>query len=158
MRNVLVVPIAAIFALNLAACTETAVAPSDDPGISFAVKLVDSNQRIPVAFVILNPCNPIFDPIPLSGTDHQIVKIWDNGNFKLHLQFNLSGTSAAGIGYKVDDQINVQDKFAGVPFTSNSNLKIISRGPTDNFVQNVIFHLSPNGNVTLEFADGTCRG
>lgn len=125
-------------------------------------KVVDINETVDIGpLFVTNRCDPGFEFIPLEGTLHFILKIWDNGHVKIHGNAQLSGTNLLPPGekYVANDQFNFQGHFAdGGPLTINNNLKLISQGNTDNKVLNLVLHVSPNGDLTFNFADGACRG
>ncbi len=160
MRRILTLTATVAVALTVNACEQPTDPVVDSARVEFKVtKLFDSNQFFPVAFVADNPCTPVVEAIAMSGTDHQIVKIWDNGNFKLHLQFNLSGTDGAGLQYRLTDTVNLQDHFGtSGTFTATANTHAISQGSQPNFIANAHITVNANGDVTVDFFDFECRG
>ncbi len=125
-------------------------------------KIVDINETVDVGpLFVTNVCDPGFEFIPLEGTLHFVLKIWDNGHVKIHGNAQLTGANLRPPyeKYVANDQFNFQGKFGdGGPLTINNNLKLISQGDTNNKVLNLVFHVSPNGEFTFNFADGACRG
>ncbi len=156
MRKLLAITLTALVAI---ACADTATtAPElEVPGISAAVKLVDVNVIIPVSSTLFNPCT--FELVDFQGTDHQILKIWDNGSFKLHLQFNLHGTGqSSGLHYKLTDAINQQAGPGGLPFVGNAVTKVISSTNADNWLIRSHVTVNENGVVTVNRFSAGCVG
>ena len=160
MRRMLTVTATVAVGLTLSACQQPTDPVVDPAGVAFKVtKLFDSNQMIPVAFVADNPCTLAVEAIAFSGTDHVIMKMWDNGNFKLHFQFNLSGTDGAGLQYRLTDTVNEQDHLGtSGTFTATANTHAISQGSQPNFITNAHFTVNANGDVTVDFFNEECHG
>ena len=156
MRKLLAIPLTALVAIACADTTTTAP-ELEVPGILAAVKLVDDNNMIPVSFTILNPCT--FEPVAFQGTDHQIFKLWDNGSFKLHLQYNLHGVGLiSGLHYKFTDAINEQGGPGGLPYVLNNVGKIISPTNAGNFLVKTHITINENGVVTVNRSAFKCVG
>lgn len=120
-------------------------------------KIQDINEIIPVALATVNPCNGAL--VFLEGTDHQIFKLWSNGHFKQHFQYNLSGEDTDGVKYKMRDAWNYNgDFFTGFPFQYTISWSLISQGAAPNFVQHVRYKMDADGNIVIDEYWAECRG
>ena len=138
----------------------------DAPDIRAAVKLIHANEIVDVSFPIDNPCTPP-EWIEMTGTDHQILFVWDtNGNgepdvgdrFKSHIQFNLKGTDANGVKYRLTDAQNEQGLFESMPYNITWTSHVISSTDVDNFLVTSHLTINANGDLTVFRISEKCVG
>ncbi len=142
---------AGISALAIAAglftlACEQAPTTLDAPDVLAAVKVVDTNEFVDVVdFAVFNPCNG--QVVLFTGTSHDKVQMWDNGHWKFHFQFNLTGTDASGVTYRLTDAFNAQGN-AVLPVTYNYTAKLVSSTGEDNALYKEHITLNANGDLT----------
>ena len=123
--------------------------------VGVAVKTVDDNNFIPVAFFLIHPCTG--ELVFFEGTDHVIIKIWDNGHYKVHVQYNLNGVDGNGLKYRYTDAANDQGT-GGFPIVSTSTGKVVSATGEDNIIWTYHTTINANGDVTSDIANAKCVG
>ncbi|MEJ2335855.1 MAG: hypothetical protein P8Y26_09520 [Gemmatimonadales bacterium] len=125
---------------------EQAPTSLDAPDIRAAVKVVDTNEFVDVVdFAVVNPCNG--QVILFTGTSHDKVQMWDNGHWKFHFQYNLTGTDANGVTYRLTDAFNQQGN-AALPVTYNYTAKMIRSPNEDTSLYKEHITLNANGELT----------
>jgi hypothetical protein len=151
--------IAALFAAAIAAVT-----PASGQSTT-----ITTNETIPIAGTVLNPCNG--DMVTFQGnshvTNHMTTDASGGTHLKTHVNFqNVSGTGApSGLNYTVRTTTNQTENDNDGPqyeATVISTVKLISQGPAQNSFLQTVFHVTINANgVTTTTVDETkmeCRG
>ncbi len=125
------------------------------------------NQTVPIDFIATS-CTG--EEVIISGESHVLVHGTGtpsgHGTFKTHIQFQLSGESASGTRYVVNEAVNTTETrdadFIPSTFTSTSHLNVISQGGEENLSVRTVIRtiINANGEITstvLEFTT-ECRG
>lgn len=89
---------------------------------------VVSNERIPLALVVGNPCAPGDGPISLSGEVHVVVQ-QKNGTFHTRINAHGSGVGAIGTRYQAN-AVAEGITLVGSPLSARGRL--VSQGSSDN--------------------------
>jgi hypothetical protein len=126
-----------------------------------------SNQTVPIDFIATS-CTG--EQVIISGESHVLVHgtgtPGGHGTLTTHIRFQLSGESASGTRYVVNETVNsTETRDADFPtstFNSVSHLNVISQGGGDNLHVRNIFHTTINANgeitsTTFEFTT-ECNG
>ena len=163
MRNLLTLPIAGIFALNLGACSDQPTSPANEleaPPISLAV--VFNGKFGPFGIAVANPCNG--EGVTGQFNAHVVVRSTGTDHFGVHVNLKGRGQGTSGAKYEGKAVFNLSiNTAAAQEATATFSLAFISQGNDDNFVVNAVFHITinANGDVTslhFNLADGVCRG
>ena len=122
--------------------------------------VIQTNTRVPIDFVATS-CTG--ETIAITGESHVVFHSTGNtggtSTSKLHINFNLQGTSADGTLYTANETVNgtqVSHVNGQSTFQSVSHLNLISQGSTDNLRVRTTFHTIVNSNgevtsITFEF-------
>ena len=151
----------------LALACEQAPTTLDAPDISAAVKILDFNALLATSFTDDNPCTPQVEEIEFTGWEHAIMKFWDldgSGDIsvgdraKRHFQFNLKGTDAAGLKYRLTDALNKEGLFNSMPYHETFTSRVISQTNVDNWLVRSQYTINANGDVTVDRYSEKCVG
>lgn len=125
------------------------------------------NATVPVEFVATT-CTG--ETLVISGESHVLFHATGTpsgrGVAKLHIQFQLSGETASGTRYVVNETVESTETrdadFMPSTFTSAGHLNVVSMGGTDNLLVRTLIHTTVNANgeitsTTFEFSV-QCRG
>jgi hypothetical protein len=125
------------------------------------------NMTVPIDFIATS-CTG--ETVIISGDSHVVVHGTGTPSgqsvFRTHIQFQLSGESASGTRYVVNESVNFTETrdADGAPstFTSAGHLNVISQGGAENLSARTLIHTTVNANgeitsVTFEFTT-ECRG
>jgi len=125
------------------------------------------NTTVPIEFVATS-CTG--EPVVISGESHVLFHATGtpsgHGTATFHINFQLSGVSASGTRYVVNETVNStetrDEDFIPSTFTSVGHLNVISEGGTENLAVRTIIHTTINANgeitsTTFEFMV-ECRG
>jgi hypothetical protein len=111
-------------------------------------------------FVGDNPCNG--QPIVYTGEGQGFTQVVTTPSgetvTKIHVVSSGEAVDELGNTYKWRGTSNDEIHGAGAPVTSTGTFRAINQGSADNFVFNLQFHLSPNGQVHVNLAGSECRG
>jgi hypothetical protein len=130
---------------------------------------VDVNVTVPVSDTLSNPCVP--ELVDISGDLHTLIhSTVDNAggtSFDLHISFQGSGIGeSSGVEYVSSSTFQDSTYVAAGGFptehTVDSQLKLISQGPLDNFLMTARMHMTinANDNITADVLSvtGVCQG
>jgi hypothetical protein len=125
------------------------------------------NSTVPIDFIATS-CTG--EQVIISGESHVLIHATGtpsgHGTFKTHIQFQLSGESASGTRYVVNETVNGTETrdadFLPSTFTSVGHLNVISQGGGDNLSVRTVIHTTVNANgeitsTTFEFTT-ECHG
>lgn len=152
--------LAAVAALVLQAAGARALAAPQ------AATVTDS-ETVPIEFFATS-CTG--EPVIINGESHLVTHFTGTPGgqqvARFHINFRLSGESASGTRYVVNESVNSTETrdADGAPstFTSVSHLNVVSTDGTENLAVRTVIHTTVNANgeitsVTFEFTT-ECRG
>jgi len=125
------------------------------------------NETVPIEFFAVS-CTG--EQVVINGTSHVVFHATGtpsgNGTATFHINFQLSGTSASGTRYVVNETVNSTEtrdtELAPATFTSIGHLNVVSEGGAENLATRTIIHTTINADgeitsVIFEF-ETECRG
>lgn len=150
-RHLPVIALALLLAVA-AGCSEQAQAPTavlSGTDLSAAKKVVDNSSTGTFTQVFFNACEG--EGVFLEGTFRSRVTVWDNGHSKIHLNVKAEGTGLdTGVKYNAMQQNNLLLGPGGLPGVFEVRAQLISATDVDNFFITIQFHVSENGDVTVD--------
>ena len=152
------IPLVVVIALFVAvSCDQQPIEPANDTTteINFAQKTDVQNEFRPWSLNLTNPCNA--DEVYLEGTDHRILIFWDNDHWRFKSDWNLEGTAASGVKYKLVDSVG-GGGWGPFPETWGTRQTVVSTTSVDNFLMRSRWTVNANGDVTVDHWAEKCVG
>ncbi len=150
------------------ACTDRS-SPVEPSGLQINPAVV-VNERIPIFFLVVNPCNGE-EVVSLEGDIHIVVSTTEDGHGGTHVgvmnESHFSGIGAlTGAQYRgffnSNGHFNVRPPFPQILTLASPGTMTISSGNVPNFIAVIVSHLTVNANgevtVTKDEFRAECRG